>query len=202
MTEARSDSLYERLRKRGLLDLVIRQLYDGEKTPKAMVQFLRGEGVATSQSSLYNMIKLHGLAYRLESAEEATRALGLEGGAEANTDAVLRKKLVAATFEADGLKELQILAQIRGDSEKLAQAERKVQLAEAKERRAVYDTQQAGAAEMETILADAEALRAMQEERANLIKSKASDSERIEAIRKRLYGDNAVFLTAAERGAA
>lgn len=195
MTEARHESLYQRLHSRGLLDSVMRQLIDGEKSPKDMARWLKAEGVPTSQSSVYSLLRQHGLAWRYDQSREAAAAMDLPADMDTATAEVLRRKIQIATFEADGLKELRVLAKMSGDSEKLAQAERKVKVAEAALAHRVEQTRMEAARIIDDVLAemDTQEMAALRAARTDSVQSGAPEGERLRRIVRAVWGEQANF---------
>ena len=200
MLEARDKSLYQRLHTAGLLDEVMRDLIDGVKPPRDMARYLKTKGIDIGERAVYNLLRTHGTRWRYEQAEASASELGLPGDMDAAAAEMLRRKIALCMFEADGLKELSVLARISGDTEKLKQAERKVRVLEQREERAVLAAQQQGAAELDAILGEAEALRAAQEERQQSLRDKEPETTRLEKLRRRMYGSAAILLDAKEGG--
>lgn len=188
MLAARHTSLYQRLKSRGLLDAVMRQLLDGEKDAKAMARWLKMEGVETSASGVYAMLRTHGFGWRYDQSRAAAEEMALPADMDEAAAITLRRKLQVATLEADGLKELRVLAQISGESAKLAQGERKVRIAEAEMERKLTETRMKGAEFVDELLAQAEKLEAARRERARLVADKASDRQRLEGISRIMWG--------------
>jgi len=202
MIEARHGSLFQRLSARGLLDSVMRQLIDGEKSLRQMARWLKGEGVATSQSSLYSLLRQHGLPWRYEQSQEAGRAMDLPEDMDEASAMVLRRKIQIATFHADGLKELMVLSKISGDKQKLAQAERNVKVAERKAKvvedalaHRVAQTRMEAARIIDDVLGemDSQELAALRAARTDSVQSGAPESERLRRIVRTVWGEQADF---------
>jgi len=191
MIEARHGSLYQRLKERGLLDRVMRMLLDGEKDAKEMVRWLRLEGVGSSPSAIYRLVQMHGMAWRYEDSQEAARALALPEDMEAASAEFLRRKIQIATFEADGLKELRMLAQIAGDSTKLAQAERKVRVTEAEASRKVQATRIKGAEFIHEVLSEAARLERLRDVHKRQAEAGATTAQHLQAIISEVWGEAA-----------
>lgn len=202
MIEARYNSLFQRLKTRGLFEVVMRELSDQVKDAKTMTRWLKSEGIATSPGAVYAMWKNHGEAYRYETAMEAAAAQELSDDIDVATQQMLRRKLFTETMQAEGIKALQILAQISGDSEKLKQAERKVRVAEAALELKRYEAQLKGAEILESAFAGADELQALKAERDALRAGGAGEAEVIELIRRRMYGEGAAPEPKGERRAA
>lgn len=195
MTEARHESLYQRLAARGLLHSVMRELIDGVKSPKDMARWLKMEGVPTSQSSVYSLLRQHGLAWRYEQSREAALAMDLPDNMDAATAEVLRRKIQIATFEADGLKELRVLARITGDAEKLAQAERKVRVAENALAHRIEAARMDAARIIDDVLGEMESqeLAALRKTRADSVAAGDAAADRLKRIIKTVWGHQADY---------
>lgn len=198
MNEARADSLYERLRRAGKLDLVMFELINGVKDHKDMARWLKGEGIQTSVSALYDMQHTHGWGWRHDQARKVAAAEELPANMDEAWQAKLRKLLFTLTFEANTLKEVAVLAKIAGDTEKIAQMERRVQVAEGTLNLKVYEAQECAAAEVDAILGEADKLIALQEARKDAKSRGLSAAEVVETIRQMLYRGAAAPLPAKE----
>ncbi len=191
MNEARADSIYERLRARGLLDRVMRELYDREKDFKQMARWLQLEGVPTSHQSLYAMVRDHGLAWRYERNTAIRAAQGDTAPLDESAARTLNTKLGLLTFELDGVKELALLAKVQGDTRKIQILEGKLEIAQRELELKIEESQRTTAELVEEIFANADSIQALKAERDELKAAGATVRDIVDAIRRRLYGAGA-----------
>jgi hypothetical protein len=137
-------------------------------------------------------------AWRYRNAMDQAEQVELPADMDEVMKQKLRLKIFNAIHEAETLSDLMDLARFLGDSQKLGQAERKVRVLEDRLRLEIYAAQHAAAAEVDAILAEAEKLKALQLARQDATSNNVSEAERIERIRLRLYGPQAVPNTQPE----
>ena len=190
-----------RLCRKRLAEETLQRLLSGEHHNKIQ-RWLKSLGVETSTAALDAMDKVEVPRWRNWRAEQIAIALELPADMEGGTAQALRRTFYALSMEArdidDVLKLRTLYERMRIDDERTGILKDRLKVAEETLGFRVYQSQEKAAAEVDAIFADADRMRAMEAER----KEGMSPAERIEAIRLRLYGEQAAAKPNVEAKAA
>jgi hypothetical protein len=193
--EQRSDSIRERLNAAGLLDEVMLDFESSNEKAnvrnRRIARWLKSKNIDTSPSALGDLWATYPDWRYLY---ERRAAIGLGDDLNQDTRAVLQQQMFVMARRARTAKDGVAAMIMFAENEKLKYAERKVIVSESTLNLKVYESQKQAAIEVDAILAQADKLEALRIERNEYITRGAPDSERQEAIRRRLYGANAALL--------
>ena len=116
---ARTDSLFKRLEKAGLLGDFFSWFYSEQPPPDDCLAWLKQRNCKSSVGAVSNMVLKHGLAYRLGEAQDASDAVvaALPEDAEARTKTAIQARVLELSLSALGSKELLALLRINQQNE-------------------------------------------------------------------------------------
>jgi len=169
-----------------------------EMTTNEVARGLKTQGVTTSTAAVHELRSYHVAPWKVWKAEGIARLRGLSDDHSAAALQAIRRSTFVLAMESGDIESVEKLSNIvhsraveQDQSTRTDQLERRVRVAENTLELKRYQEQERGAEEIEAIFADAGRLLALQKAREEMESSGLDRAQRIEAIRLRLYGEQA-----------